>query len=181
MTEPTLRTGQPRNGTAAQRAARRADAMAREGAREVPRDEADPQGEYANVPDGVPFAVITGPMGPGVHGPMLPRILERIRAGLPRTVAAQSCGVPKSVFSTWCHLDWLREHVEAAEGSAIHTLLTQVVEAARRGQWQAAAWTLERRWPHLFARVEGGAVIDPSDTSPLTVQFTFDEGESAAG
>lgn len=179
----TLVTGGQGGGTAAARAARRAETMAAAGAVETPREEADPEGLHGAVPDGVPFAVVAGPMGPGVHGPMLPRILERIRGGCPRSVAAQSCGVPKRVISVWMsEHEWLREAIEGAEGEAINTMVSLVYAAAQRGQWQAAAWIAERRWPQHFARVEGNSALgDSTTTDPVKVAFTFDEGEAATG
>ncbi len=48
-------------------------------------------------------------------------------------------------------------------------LLARVEKAAEEGQWQAAAWTLESRWPERWARkdvvVVKGAERDLSDLS----------------
>ena len=45
----------------------------------------------------------------------------------------------------------IKKAVMIGEQVVIDSRLETIREAAEKGTWQAAAWELERRWPHLFA------------------------------
>jgi hypothetical protein len=93
------------------------------------------------------------------------KIVAAVTAGSPQKTAAAYARVPYSTFN-----DWMRRGREDPEGpygefamdidQAVATLevrnLTIVQTAAQatkdsRGQWQAAAWTLERLYPERYA------------------------------
>jgi hypothetical protein len=48
-------------------------------------------------------------------------------------------------------LDFLNA-IEKAEGEAVVLWLAKIEQAASDGNWQAAAWKLERRYPKLYGR-----------------------------
>jgi hypothetical protein len=51
--------------------------------------------------------------------------------------------------------------IKGAEGTLIQGLTSIILVAAKNGQWTAAAWLLERRWPQLFAKTERHEVSGP--------------------
>jgi hypothetical protein len=51
------------------------------------------------------------------------------------------------------------ERLEQAEPG----LVLAIAKAAQRGNWQAAALLLERRWPERWAKREPGPAPDPAD------------------
>jgi len=58
------------------------------------------------------------------------------------------------------------EAIKKAEGVAVVGWLTKIEEAASDGNWQAAAWKLERRYPESYNRnrtehtgKDGGAIL----------------------
>ena len=93
------------------------------------------------------------------------RIFDALRLGLPAEVAAAAAGISRTTF--W---DWIKEDrqfsdavLKAASECQARCMLT--IQKAAAEHWQAAAWTLERRWPQhysLAARVEvnGGGDFD---------------------
>jgi hypothetical protein len=61
-------------------------------------------------------------------------------------------------IGTRTYYDWLekypefQEQVELAEARATLKWLHVIDQAAQSGVWQAAAWKLERRHPHIYGR-----------------------------
>lgn len=81
------------------------------------------------------------------------RIVEAIRLGATFTLACKYAGIDYSTFARWLHTK--REFCEAikeAEGRAAVRWLTKIEQAASAGNWQAAAWKLERRYPQEYGR-----------------------------
>lgn len=86
----------------------------------------------------------------------LKRIYEAIELGLPYKLAAQYGGITESCFHQWKaraaeeaepgpYTEFLRG-IEAAEGRCAVRCMVSIQTAAKKGNWQAAAWTLERRF-----------------------------------
>jgi hypothetical protein len=88
-----------------------------------------------------------------------------LAAGAPLSVAAASVGVSTRTLNRWLehglvarpplravpddgHERELPDDDEAIQKA----LLGSVLAAARRGDWRASVWLLERRWPERFAR-----------------------------
>lgn len=115
------------------------------------------------------------------------RICEGVRLGLPYAMAAAAAGVPERTFYWW------KQRGEEDEGSIygrfLQALKTAEAEGARNllgmirgaalgsrdgkrrptGQWQAAAWILERRHPELFGRRQAIEVnATPDDVGQMT-------------
>ena len=72
--------------------------------------------------------------------------------GLPVTLATAAAGIGRTTFYNWMNDAKFAEQVEAAQARAVAPLLDRIRTAASNGQWQAAAWILERRWPGEFGR-----------------------------
>ena len=89
------------------------------------------------------------------------RIVDAIKMGATYELAAQAGGASYETFRRW-----MRDGEEAdkgqycafyvavkeAEGKACTRWLKVIEKAGLSGQWQAAAWKLERRYPGTFGR-----------------------------
>ena len=68
----------------------------------------------------------------------------------------------------------LYQEVEQAEGEATVAMLGQIEKAALNGNWQAAAWKLERRFPDEYSRrivqIQGDA-----DGGPVKHQHSWEQ------
>ncbi len=67
------------------------------------------------------------------------------------------------------------EAIQKAEGDAAIEWLSRIELAASDGHWQAAAWKLERRYPHDYGRTV--STQEPALTSEQLAQMTDDELE----
>jgi transposase len=107
------------------------------------------------------------------------RIIALIRGGNRRSVAILSCGISESTFYRWQQRGkrasrgiyrefW--EELKAAEAQAEVMYLDVIRQAARGGQWQAAAWYLERTRSDIYGRrmdmTSGGEKVE---SAPITV------------
>lgn len=72
--------------------------------------------------------------------------------GLPVTLATAAAGIGRTTFYKWMNDPTFADRVENAQARAVAPLLERIRTAADNGQWQAAAWILERRWPGEFGR-----------------------------
>lgn len=92
------------------------------------------------------------------------RLLNAIRAGVTYEVACSHAGIAYSTLRNWivaaeqgaddpAKLELL-DALKKAEADAEVTCIARIREAATGGQWQAAAWLLERRHPERWARRE---------------------------
>ena len=90
------------------------------------------------------------------------RIVEAIKKGLPYKLAAAAGGVSYNTFIRWRndgsnpdgppHFVNFLNQVRQAEAAAAMRQLDLIEKAARKSNWQAAAWILERRHPDLFGK-----------------------------
>lgn len=83
------------------------------------------------------------------------RFLDAIRLGAPYRLAAHYAGIDHMTFVNWRerYLDFSNQ-VKEAEGVAVVGWLAKIEKAANDGNWQAAAWKAERRYPDDFGRRE---------------------------
>jgi transcriptional regulator with XRE-family HTH domain len=91
---------------------------------------------------------------------------ERLaKSGMTREHTARALGIAPSTYSRWLEIGEnaedeeklerkLYDRVLKAEGEAIARNVALVQKAAQDGNWQAAAWWLERRYPNDYARKE---------------------------
>lgn len=104
------------------------------------------------------------------------RIIEGIKLGATYELAAGYGGVSYATFRQWMirgekvagRLDRAKKEIEisaedlaflhffeavkSAEAEGAVTWLTKIEDAAKSGNWQAAAWKLERRYPAEYGR-----------------------------
>lgn len=94
------------------------------------------------------------------------RILTAIRMGATYRLACDYAGISEDTFGRWRdqHADFAAQ-LKEAEGAAVVGWLAKIEQAASDGNWQAAAWKLERRYPDMYGRqrmevtgAEGGAL-----------------------
>lgn len=80
-------------------------------------------------------------------------ICEGLAKGLSRELAAARAGVTRKSIWEWTKSKpEFAEMVENSEAVAAAHWLDQIESAAAEGNWQAAAWKLERRYPDLYGR-----------------------------
>lgn len=81
------------------------------------------------------------------------RYLEGIALGATRGLAASYAGISTAAMNGWIdRIPELKEAVESCEAIAAMKWLNVIEKAAQAGQWQAAAWKLERLYPDLYGR-----------------------------
>lgn len=81
------------------------------------------------------------------------KILKAIAVGAPYTHACNFASVGFDAFNEWrAKYPEFAERIKEAEGKAVTGWLAKIEKAASDGNWQAAAWKLERRYPEEFGR-----------------------------
>jgi len=81
------------------------------------------------------------------------KLLAALRLGATYELAAHYAGMSKDTFDRWRAEDAsFAAQVKEAEGAAAVGWLTKIEAAASNGEWTAAAWKLERRYPHQYGR-----------------------------
>jgi transposase-like protein len=104
-------------------------------------------------------------------------ILAQISKGAAYELACAAARVSYQTFRNWMErgenakrgefLEFF-EAVKEAEAEAAAGWLDEIDKAAEKGSWQAAAWKLERRYPHLYGRTvhtPPGAPIETRDAN----------------
>jgi len=90
------------------------------------------------------------------------KLVQAILIGATYELAALYAGISGKTFLRWRQeaetarpgtpLAQLRDRLSEAEGKAAVGWLAQIEAAARNGNFQAAAWKLERRYPKEYGR-----------------------------
>lgn len=81
------------------------------------------------------------------------RICQAIRLGATFDLAAKAGGISHETFRVWRQANAaFSAQVEKAEATAALAWLAMIEQAAKEGIWTAAAWKLERRYPHQYGR-----------------------------
>lgn len=105
------------------------------------------------------------------------KVADAIRAGNYANVAARYAGIGESTFHLWMkkgadgqepYVEFV-EAVKSAEADAEIRNMALIQQAAQNGTWQAAAWYLERRYPHRFGRRERVEHSGP-EGGPITLR-----------
>lgn len=80
-------------------------------------------------------------------------IVQALSMGATYELAAQYAGITYETFNQWSKTKpAFSEAVKKAEGEAVVKWLAKIEKAASDGNWQAAAWKLERRYPREYGR-----------------------------
>jgi hypothetical protein len=104
-----------------------------------------------------------------VSGKRKQTILNALSVGVPLSEACHLAQIDEStLWRARKSRGKLRMAVKKAEAELIQGLTSIVLLAAKNGQWSAAAWLCERRWPQHFAKVERQEVSGPGGT-PLAI------------
>ena len=81
------------------------------------------------------------------------KILTAIKLGATYELAAHYGGIGHDTFHTWMNeKPEFSEQVFEASGTGAVQWLYKIEKAASDGDWRAAAWKLERRFPRLYGR-----------------------------
>jgi hypothetical protein len=90
-------------------------------------------------------------------------IVSYVQAGAFMETASAAAGISKQTLYSWLKRgkaaakgalrDWWEEVQKALALSEV-AMIGAVSQAAQDGQWQAAAWHLERKWPERYGRRE---------------------------
>jgi hypothetical protein len=94
--------------------------------------------------------------------PYIEKLEQAILLGATYELAAMYAGISNRTFATWREkaatakegtpLAQLRDRLTQAEGRAAVGWLAHIEKAAREGDFRAAAWKLERRYPEFYGR-----------------------------
>lgn len=80
-------------------------------------------------------------------------ILRALKLGATYRLAAEAAGIHRDTLNQWMHDDPdFSDDVKKAEATMATNALRKIEQAANDGSWQAAAWKLERRFPHEYGR-----------------------------
>lgn len=81
------------------------------------------------------------------------RITDAIKLGATYKLASAYGGITFQTFNTWRDTKpAFAQALQDAEGEAAVKWLAKIEAAASDGNWQAAAWKLERRYPQDYGR-----------------------------
>lgn len=106
------------------------------------------------------------------------RILTAVKLGAPLTHACNYAGIHFDTLNEWRkQYPEFSAQLKEAEGEAVKGWLDKIEAAAADGNWQAAAWKLERRYPHDFGRRDRM----PIDEHELERQFEAEMANLEAG
>lgn len=103
-------------------------------------------------------------------------ILDNLRLGSSRRSAAELSGVSARTLQRWIKRgeeaeseEWERfaHEVYKAEAIAEEHAVYLILEAAKKGDWRAAAWWLERRHPSQWSKRQHVAI--EANDSPMEV------------
>lgn len=105
------------------------------------------------------------------------KLLQAIRMGATYDLACKYAGISFELFCQWRNekVDFL-DAVKEAEGQAAYGWLEKIEKAANDGNWQAAAWKLERRYPRDY----GKTVQETEHSGQLSIEVRYVEPDTDA-
>jgi transposase len=107
------------------------------------------------------------------------RIVQALGVGATHEHACQYAGISRACLYHWLRLGAtgrapyaaFAAAVSQAEARAVVGWLAQIDAAARNGQWAAAAWFLERKYPQIYGRQRVYADGEAAQPVTITVQY----------
>lgn len=85
------------------------------------------------------------------------KLVTAVKLGATYDLACGYAGISEDTFYRWMNTKpEFSDTIKGAEGAGAIIWLGKIEKAASEGNWQAAAWKLERRYPEKFGR----SVID---------------------
>ncbi len=104
------------------------------------------------------------------------KLTQAIRLGATYTLACHYAGISIETLAQWrAKKPGFSETLKAAEGAAAFSWLTKIEEASAGGEWTAAAWKLERRYPRDYGRRVHE--VTGEDGVPLTIRVEYADRE----
>lgn len=113
------------------------------------------------------------------------KLIAALKRGLSRKGACAAARLPRRTFYAWLEqgepdpetgeypddfFGQLAADVAAAEAHVEDVDLKTIADASQEGNWQAAAWRLERRFPDDYSRTERSKVeLTGKDGGPMEV------------
>ena len=98
------------------------------------------------------------------------KIIEAIKMGATYELAAGYAGITFQTFNEWRKAkSEFSDAINNAEGVGAMIWLAKIERAASDGNWQAAAWKLERRYPHMYGRNVTQMEVTGKDGGPIEV------------
>ena len=91
------------------------------------------------------------------------RILQALELGATYQLAANAAGISATTLTRWMREDEeFGDECRSSEGKAAVRWLAKLEQAASAGDWHAAAWKLERRFPREYGKriVEHEGTVD---------------------
>lgn len=89
------------------------------------------------------------------------KLIQAIKLSATYELAANYAGISYDSFNNWMKRGEAEKEgeffnffnsIKEAEGIAAIMSLSKIEHAAKEGNWQAAAWKLERRYPHHYGK-----------------------------
>ncbi len=81
------------------------------------------------------------------------KITDAIRVGATFRLACMYAGISEDTFMAWRkRYPDFADAINQAEGAGAAAWLGMIEKAAQEGNWQAAAWKLERKYPREYGR-----------------------------
>jgi hypothetical protein len=120
-----------------------------------------------------------------------PALLERVRgmiaSGMTNREISDELGIAETTFYKWKR-DWdqFSQTVKEADDEGRASAEAAIKAAWADGTWQAAAWWLERKWPHQYGRYtrtelsgpQGGPVrVDVSRLTSAEIAALLSRGQ----
>lgn len=97
-------------------------------------------------------------------------ILRALKLGATYKLAAEAADMTYETLREWMRDDAVfSAAVKKAEATRAQAAMRSIEKAAKEGQWQAAAWYLERRYPHEY----GKTVQEHTGEQKLNISFNF--------
>jgi hypothetical protein len=98
------------------------------------------------------------------------KLTQAIRLGATYKLACDYAGIDVSTFHDWVNTKpEFSTVIKEAEGKGALGWLAKIEQAATDGNWQAAAWKLERRYPREFGR--SVTEITGADNGPIQTEI----------
>lgn len=101
---------------------------------------------------------------------MQDKLSHALRLGASRRLACQYAGISEDTFARYLVDADFADMVNKAEGSGAIQWLNKIEKAANDGNWQAAAWKLERRYPHEYGRQV--QEVEQSGSMTIKIEYT---------
>lgn len=116
------------------------------------------------------------------------KLLDGIILGMPYEHAADWAGINRQTYYNWYNkgktaksgkFKEFFDKVKEAEAKGIGACLTSIHQARGDGNWQAAAWILERRYPGKYGRQR--LEVTGKDGKPIKIDANIEKAKELMG